>query len=123
MALGGTTYFGGSAEMQFPLFGLPKELGLKGALFADAGTLYGFTDKTDFSSLVGYTYCPAGGARLPITQPSCLRVWDEHMIRTRRRQLALGFAAGTDPVRLRLPGHKGKYDQTQFFNFTGGATF
>ena len=40
--LGGTTYFGGSAELQFPIFGLPKEVGLKGAIFADAGTLFGF---------------------------------------------------------------------------------
>ena len=48
--LGGTTYFGGSAEIQFPIFGLPKEVGLKGAIFADAGTVFGFQGQTDYSS-------------------------------------------------------------------------
>ena len=41
-AIGGTTYFGGSLEAQFPIWGLPRELGLKGAVFADAGTLFGY---------------------------------------------------------------------------------
>ena len=47
--LGGTTYFGASAELQFPIFGLPKEVGLKGAIFADAGTLFGYQGQTNFS--------------------------------------------------------------------------
>ena len=41
-ALGGTTYFGGTAEVQFPIFGIPRELGMRGAVFADAGTLFGY---------------------------------------------------------------------------------
>ena len=122
-ALGGTTYFGGTAELQFPLFGLPKELGLKGALFADAGTLYGFSDKTDFSGLLGYSYCPAAGS-IPITQPSCLRVDDERMIRSSLGVSVL-WASPIGPLRFDLayPVLKGKYDQTQYFNFSGGATF
>jgi outer membrane protein insertion porin family len=46
--IGGTTYFSASAEVQFPLPAIPESVGLKGALFADAGTLYGspFTDAT-----------------------------------------------------------------------------
>ena len=39
--LGGTTYFHGSVEAQFPLPVLPDSLGIKGAVFADAATLYG----------------------------------------------------------------------------------
>lgn len=39
--LGGTTYFNVSAEAQFPMPGIPQSFGLKGALFADAATLYG----------------------------------------------------------------------------------
>lgn len=39
--LGGTTYFTVSAEASFPLPGLPQDLNLRGAVFADAGTLYG----------------------------------------------------------------------------------
>ncbi|MGY6707841.1 MAG: outer membrane protein assembly factor BamA [Rhizobiaceae bacterium] len=39
--LGGTTYLHGSAEVQFPMPALPRDFGLRGALFADAATLYG----------------------------------------------------------------------------------
>lgn len=39
--LGGTTYFNGTAEVQFPMPLLPESLGIRGALFADAATLYG----------------------------------------------------------------------------------
>lgn len=40
-SVGGTTYIGGSVEAQFPLPLVPRDLGLKGAVFADAGTLFG----------------------------------------------------------------------------------
>lgn len=39
--LGGTTYFTASAEASIPLPGIPQDIGLRGAVFADAGTLYG----------------------------------------------------------------------------------
>lgn len=39
--LGGTTYFNGTAEVQFPMPLVPESLGIRGALFADAATLYG----------------------------------------------------------------------------------
>ena len=39
--IGGTTYFHGSAELQFPMPILPESLGIRGAVFADAATLYG----------------------------------------------------------------------------------
>ncbi|MDX8517663.1 outer membrane protein assembly factor BamA [Mesorhizobium dulcispinae] len=39
--LGGTTYFNASAEAQFPLPVIPESFGLRGAVFADAATLYG----------------------------------------------------------------------------------
>jgi outer membrane protein insertion porin family len=39
--LGGTTYFHATAEAQFPLPALPRDFGLRGAVFADAATLYG----------------------------------------------------------------------------------
>jgi len=40
-ALGGTTYFTASAEASFPLPMVPRDSGFRGALFVDAGTLYG----------------------------------------------------------------------------------
>jgi len=39
--LGGTTYVNATAEVQFPLPILPRSLGLKGAVFAQGGTLFG----------------------------------------------------------------------------------
>ena len=120
--LGGTTYFGGSAELQFPIFGLPKELGLKGAIFADAGTLFGYQGQTDFSKLLGYTNCGAGATTL--TQFSCLSVDDEHVIRS-SVGVSLLWASPLGPIRIdyAYAVTKGKYDQMQAFNFSGGASF
>jgi outer membrane protein insertion porin family len=39
--LGGTTYFHASAEAQFPVPLVPESFGIRGAVFADAATLYG----------------------------------------------------------------------------------
>lgn len=39
--LGGATYFNASAEAQFPMPVVPESFGLRGAVFADAATLYG----------------------------------------------------------------------------------
>ena len=39
--LGGTTYLNASVEAQFPLPLIPEGLGLRGAVFADAATVYG----------------------------------------------------------------------------------
>ncbi|MDR6430821.1 MULTISPECIES: outer membrane protein assembly factor BamA [Brucella/Ochrobactrum group] len=39
--LGGTTYFNATAEVQFPMPLVPDSLGIRGAFFADAATLYG----------------------------------------------------------------------------------
>lgn len=39
--LGGTTYFTASAEATFPMPGFPRDFGLRGAVFADMGSLYG----------------------------------------------------------------------------------
>jgi len=39
--LGGTTYMNATAEVQFPMPIVPDSLGMRGAVFADAATLYG----------------------------------------------------------------------------------
>ncbi|MCO5157360.1 MAG: outer membrane protein assembly factor BamA [Aquamicrobium sp.] len=49
--LGGTTYFHGSAEVQFPFPVLSEGIGLRGAVFADAATLYG----SDLKGIPGVT--------------------------------------------------------------------
>ena len=45
-ALGGTKYWGASLEMQMPFWFLPKEVGLKGAVYADAGSLWDYKGPT-----------------------------------------------------------------------------
>jgi outer membrane protein insertion porin family len=126
-SLGGTTYAGASAEVQFPLFGLPKELGLRGALFADAGTLFGYSAGTNFSPLVGLpkgTPCQTALANANYTQSNCITLDDEKTIRT-SVGASLIWASPLGPIRLdfAVPITRGKYDQTQIVNFTGGATF
>jgi outer membrane protein insertion porin family len=126
-ALGGTTYVGASGEVQFPLFGLPKELGLKGAVFADAGTLFGYSGGTNFSTLLGLpknTPCFPSNVAPAFTQSNCVTLDDEKIIRT-SVGASLLWASPLGPIRLdfAVPVTRGKYDQTQFINFTGGASF
>lgn len=44
--IGGKTYMNATAEAQFPLPVFPRDLGLKGAVFADAATLFGHDAST-----------------------------------------------------------------------------
>ncbi|MBV9065386.1 MAG: outer membrane protein assembly factor BamA, partial [Methylobacteriaceae bacterium] len=83
--IGGTKYFGGSLEAQFPIWGLPRELGLKGAVFADAGTLWDYRGRTNFSQQVFGV--PGLPCVLPYTPPtfgqgSCIILDDERKIRS-----------------------------------------
>src|SRR5882724_6482978 len=48
-ALGGTKYWGASLEMQMPFWFLPREIGLKGAVYADAGGLYDYKGPTGWA--------------------------------------------------------------------------
>lgn len=54
--LGGTTYFNASAEAQFPVPVVPESFGLRGAVFADAATLYG----NDIAEEAGLTVAGTG---------------------------------------------------------------
>jgi outer membrane protein insertion porin family len=47
-ALGGTMYWGASLEAQSPFHFLPKDLGIKGAVFADAGSLWNYRGPTTY---------------------------------------------------------------------------
>jgi outer membrane protein insertion porin family len=125
--LGGTTYFGGTFEVQFPIFGIPREIGLKGAVFADAGTLFNYTGATNFSPLLGlpanYPCYPANVAP-NYTQGNCIVVSDPHTIRS-SVGASLIWASPLGPIRFDYAFvlSKGPYDQTQAFSFSGGASF
>ena len=49
-ALGGTKYWGASFELQMPFWFLPKEVGLKGAVYADAGGLWDYKGPTSWAA-------------------------------------------------------------------------
>jgi outer membrane protein insertion porin family len=51
-ALGGKIYAGATAEVTFPFFGIPQEYGFRGALFADAGTLFDVSDRAKVPGIV-----------------------------------------------------------------------
>ncbi len=79
-ALGGTMYWGASLEAQTPLYFLPKEIGIKLAVFADAGSLWSYKGPTSYpatgetlivgddssSSVVGWYGPYLGSAARPV---------------------------------------------------------
>ncbi|WP_018045021.1 outer membrane protein assembly factor BamA [Methylobacterium sp. 88A] len=97
-AVGGTTYFGGTLEVQFPIYGIPRDLGLKGAVFADAGTLFGYNSRTQFNvngdsdsngAAIINGIAPGGacaytalGSGAITVEPECLNVRDKMTIRS-----------------------------------------
>ena len=104
-ALGGSIYYGGTVELQFPILGLPRELGLRGALFADAGTLWDYAGQTKF---------PTGTVDLV----------DDSGIRSSVGASIL-WASPLGPLRFDYAFvlSKDTYDRTQAFRFSGGTTF
>lgn len=120
--LGGSIYAGASAEVQFALPYLPRDLGLRGALFSDAGTSLGYTGRTNFT--------PGGGACIPgdvepaYTQGTCVTVRDSAAIRSSVGASIL-WASPLGPIRFDYAYalSKDKYDVTQAFRFSGGTAF
>jgi outer membrane protein insertion porin family len=136
-AIGGTTYFGGSLEVQFPIFGLPRDLGLKGAVFADAGTLFGYKGNTRFDVNRNGVIDPVGGDCTAIgqSQQECLNVRDNKTIRS-SVGASLLWASPLGPIRfdyaialskdegvINANGTRVGGDRTQAFRFSGGTRF
>ncbi len=125
--IGGTKYFGGSLEAQFPIWGLPRELGLKGAIFADAGTLWDYRGRTNFSQQV--FGIPGLPCVLPYTPPtfgqgSCIVLDDEKKIRSSVGASIL-WQSPLGPIRFdyAVVTSKARNDVTQRFRFSGGSSF
>ena len=138
-ALGGTSYFGGTLEVQFPIFGLPRDLGLRGAVFADAGTLFNY----EGGNKVALTGCPAGTEARQFNvsvnsgyQSNLACVRDKNMIRS-SVGVSLLWQSPLGPIRFdyayaltkddgyRDPtsGVKLGGDRLQAFRFSGGTRF
>ncbi len=69
--LGGTSYFVASAEATFPMPGFSPEAGIRGAIFADAGTLYGNSVSlgADTANGIGQSWRASVGASLIWASP------------------------------------------------------
>jgi outer membrane protein insertion porin family len=106
-ALGGSLYWAASVEFQTPMPLMPKDFGMKLALFADAGLLWDYQ---------GPTYWNVTGESLLLNESNIVRssvgaglIWDSPF----------------GPLRFDLAYAltKGPYDRTQLFRFGGGTRF
>lgn len=97
-ALGGNIYYSGSAELTFPL-GLPEELGFRGSVFMDAGTLYDVDNNGS-------------------------EVADEGSIRA-AAGVGLSWRSPLGPIRINYgnPFKKESFDRTQQIRFNFGTRF
>jgi outer membrane protein insertion porin family len=126
-ALGGTRYWGASAELQMPFWFLPKEVGLKGSVYADAGGLSGYKGPTDWVQ-TGEINVP--GCVRPTNNPAspgtCLGLqYDDSSVIRSSVGVGLIWASPFGPLRFdyAVPITKGKFDRVQQFRFGGGTSF
>ncbi|WP_425280916.1 outer membrane protein assembly factor BamA [Roseibium denhamense] len=107
-ALGGRFYFAASAETQFPFPVLPKEFGLSGAVFADAGSLW--DADSDLVNLV------EGGTSTVESNDLAIRASVGAGIR---------WQSPFGPLRadFAYPLAKEDADKTQVFRLSGGTRF
>jgi len=126
-ALGGTKYWGASAELQMPFWFLPKEVGLKGAVYADAGGLYDYKGPTSWIA-TGEVNTPgcAAPTRSPISPGTCLGLqFDSSNVVRSSVGVGLIWASPFGPLRFdyAVPLTKGPFDRVQQFKFGGGTSF
>jgi outer membrane protein insertion porin family len=121
-ALGGSMYWGSSVELQTPLYFLPKEIGIKLALFADAGSLWDYQG-------------PLSGVAPAGTQSQTVQLGLDKFSDVRSSVGAgLIWDSPLGPLRVDVAYPITKYcannsagqeicDNKQFFRFSGGAKF
>jgi len=126
-ALGGTKYWGASFELQMPFWFLPKEVGLKGSVYADAGGLWDYQGTTGWAATgeVNVPGCtpPNVATRNPGT---CLGLqFDEQNVVRTSVGVGLIWASPFGPLRFdyAVPLTKGQFDRVQQFKFGGGTSF
>ncbi len=126
-SLGGTKYWGISAELQMPFWFLPKEVGLKGSVYADAGGLYDYKGPTSwaFTNEVNAAGCIPGTTN-PVTTGTCTGlVYDNGNVVRSSVGVGLIWASPFGPLRIdyAVPLTKGQFDRVQQFKFGGGTSF
>jgi outer membrane protein insertion porin family len=132
-ALGGTKYWGASAELQMPFWFLPREVGLKGAVYADAGGLYDYQGPTTWAftnerTTPANSNCtrPSAPGVLPVSAGTCTGlVYDNSNVVRSSVGVGLIWASPFGPLRFdyAVPLTKGPFDRVQQFKFGGGTSF
>jgi outer membrane protein insertion porin family len=124
-ALGGSIYWGGTVEVLFPLSFIPKDFGLRAAIFADAGSLWNYTGVTTFPTLFATTayVCPDGTA-VGFGTPTKLCLADSGLIRS-SVGASIIWASPFGPLRFdyAFALTKEPWDKLQAFRFGGMSRF
>jgi outer membrane protein insertion porin family len=129
-ALGGTKYWGASFELQMPFWFLPKEVGLKGSVYADAGGLFDYKGPTTWAQTAELT-TPANSSCTPSTinpntAGTCTGlVYDNGNVVRTSVGVGIIWASPFGPLRFdyAVPLTKGQFDRVQQFKFGGGTSF
>jgi outer membrane protein insertion porin family len=130
-ALGGTQYWGASLEFQMPFWFLPREIGLKGAVYADAGWLGDYKGPTEWDltgerNFAGCIPPTNNGLNSPAAPGTCLGLQyaAQNVVRS-SVGVGLIWQSPFGPLRFdyAIPLTKGKYDIVQEFKFGGGTSF
>jgi outer membrane protein insertion porin family len=126
-ALGGTKYWGASAELQMPFWFLPKEVGLKGSVYADAGSLYDYKGPTSWTvtNEVNLPGCIRPTVN-PVSAGTCTGLqFDNGNVVRSSVGVGLIWASPFGPLRFdyAVPLTKGPNDRVQQFKFGGGTSF
>jgi outer membrane protein insertion porin family len=126
-ALGGTKYWGASFELQMPFWFLPKEAGLKGAVYADAGSLWDYKGPTSWIA-TGEVNTPGciRPTTVPLTPGTCTGlVYDSSNVVRSSVGVGLIWTSPFGPLRFdyAIPITKGANDRVQQFKFGGGTSF
>ena len=129
-SLGGTNYWGAQAEVQFPIWGLPKDLGLRGAVFNDVGSLWDFKGQTNYTNnnwavIPGVTCVAPYSAQAGYGQGTCVLPQSQNMIVRASAGASILWNSPMGPLRFdyAIPYLKSKVDVTQYFRFSGGTNF
>src|SRR5579883_708322 len=112
-SLGGKTFWAATTEIRFPFPFIPEDYGFGGAIFADAGSLYG-SDANKFAAAYQATHCPPGS-------PNCFNyqgIYDSDAIRA-SVGASIIWNSPVGPLRADFAWvlKQEWFDQTQFFRF------
>jgi outer membrane protein insertion porin family len=123
-ALGGTLYWGASVELQYPFFFLPKDSGLRGAVFFDSGSVWDYKGETS-NPATGEINGFINGTGGPFFCGNCAMQFADTAAVRASVGASLIWDSPFGPLRFDFayPLLKQSYDRLQWFQFGGGARF